>query len=235
MTASSSPLLRTLLCLAMGVLGVALGAALSMGKAAEAESLVGGAIVALGAVIGGVSGLLVGALAAWKLPASRLPLITALLGLPALALLGLALRAAWNLDQQNRDPEEAYAGLPVFVAVLERDPANDPYLSPRVEVNAGTREWITTLPDGGHCRGVLRADVQRRLADALPATPVPAACRDAPAQGAAERLSWDVDGAGAAAILVDADCRAAAPRAEQLARLLSMASSLAASAASCDR
>lgn len=227
-------LTRLLLIAAAVIVFAAGGAALGLLAARGAEPLVGGAMVALGAIAGGAAGLLAGAVAAWKLPARGRRVATRVLGGPALLLLALGIAVAWRLDQQARDPEAAYAGLPMFVAVLERDPAQDPYLATRVEVNAGTRRWTTQLPDGRRCSGRLRAAVQRRVGAALPAGPLPAACRDGPPAGAQERITWELAGGASGAALTDAACRAAAPRLAALARVLSMASSLADSGASCD-
>jgi hypothetical protein len=191
-------------------------------------------MVMLGAMAGGGVGLLLGALAAWKLPARRVIPALWCTGLPALVVLGLGARGAWQIDQTTRDPDEAYAGLPLFVVALERDPSHDPYLAPRVKVDAIERQWITNLPDGRSCRGRLRAEVQRRVSSVLPDGEQPGACKDAAATGPHERLVWRVEGGVSGAALLDADCLKAAPHYAQLAHVLSLASGLADSAASCD-
>ena len=230
----SRTLARWLLVPAAIVVGVAIGALVSLPGARSAEPLVGGAIVALGAIAGGGAGLLLGALAAWKLPARRVVPALWCLGVPALVILGLGARGVWQIDQATRDPEEAYAGLPRFVVALERDPSHDPYLAPRVKVDAIDRQWITNLPDGRSCSGRLRAEVQRRVSSVLPDGEQPEACEDSAPTGPHERLVWRIEGSGSGAALLDADCLAAAPRYAQLAHVLSIASGLADSAASCD-
>lgn len=225
---------RVLLVVALSIIGIAIGGWVAMGPAARSEPLVGGAVIMLGAMIGGAVGFLGGAFLAWKLPPTSLRIWMFVLGAPALVLFALGLRALWLADQQTRDPEEAYSGLPVFVAVLERDPTHDPYLAPRVEVNAKTRTWTNALPDGRACSGRLRAEVQRRVAAALPSEPVPEVCGgDAPV-GSYDRISWRVDGASAESALLDDDCRKEYPSAVGLAHIVSRASGLAASSASCD-
>ncbi|MEM6441080.1 MAG: hypothetical protein AAF763_15450 [Pseudomonadota bacterium] len=226
--------LRLLLIAAAGVVGVAAGGIVGALAAQGADGLVGGAKVMLGAMIGGGAGLIVGALAGWKLSARPAKAAAWALGAPAVVLLALAARGLWQIDQETRDPEEAYAGLPVFIAALERDPAADPYLAPRVEVDANARTWTTAMPDGGACRGRLRAEVQRRLTEGLPQGPAPDACRDAPPAGDLVRLTWWIDGGPEGAALMDPACRAAAPRLATLERLLPQASSMMNSAPSCD-
>lgn len=241
MTASPpSVALRLLLIATTGVVGLGIGGLVGRAAAENAEPLVGGAIVALSAIVGGVIGLLAGALAAWKLPRARVRLAAWLTGVPAAVLLILAALGVWRMDQATRDPETAYTGLPVFTAILERDPLFDPVLAPRVEVDASARRWRVTLPDGRRCAGRLRAEVQRRVGAVLPSGPAPPACRDAPASDDLVRVIWRIEGKGEAevawsgAALVDQACRSAAPQLQRLAAVLSMAPSLGDSAASCD-
>jgi hypothetical protein len=226
--------LRLLLVAAAGVVGVALGGIVGALMARGADAMVGGAMVMLGGMVGGGLGLIVGGLAAWNLSARGAKIAGWTLGLPALALLAMGARGLWLMDHATLDPDEAYAGLPVFVAVLERDPANDPYLSPRIEVDAAERTWTNAMPDGGSCRGRLRAEVQRQVAEGLPDGPAPEACRDAPAGGDLVRLVWRIEGGPEGAALMDAACRAAAPRLARLAFLLPRASTMMDSAPSCD-
>lgn len=229
-----SVMYRVLLIASATIVGAALGAWLGIQAAQGGDALVGGATIVMAMLGGSILGLIGGGLAAWKLNARQLRRATWVLGLPALVLLVAAVRVAWLVDQQTRDPESAYAGLPVFVAVLERDAENDPYLSPRVEVNAIERAWRTQLPDGRSCHGRLRAEVQRRVGAALPEGPVPQACEDGSASGSIERISWQIQDGAAGAVLLTPACREAMPQAIQLARLVSMASGLADSRPSCD-
>ncbi|MEM6775858.1 MAG: hypothetical protein AAF640_13520 [Pseudomonadota bacterium] len=230
----SSRLTPWLLVSAAIVVGVAIGGAAGVASARDADALVGGAMVMLGAMAGGVAGLLLGALAAWKLPARWIAPALWCLGVPAILILAFGIRGAWQIDQSTRDPDEAYAGLPRFVVVLERDPAHDPYLSPRIEVDAIRRHWITSLPDGRSCRGRLRAEVHRRFSEVLPEGNPPKECRDQAPSGSLERLMWQIEGAGSGAALLNAECLAVAPRYARLAHTLAIASSLADSAVSCD-
>lgn len=234
-TIGRSPVLLQVALIASAVIvGIALGAWVGVALARGGDALVAGATIVMCALGGAIVGLIGGAISAWKLPARLLRRTTVLLAVPALVLLLLGVRAAWLLDQQTRDPESAYAGLPVFVAVLERDPAGDPYLSPRVEVNAIERAWRTRLRDGRSCHGRLRAKVQRRVAAVLPDGPVPPACGSGAANGSIERISWQIQGGASGAVLLTPSCRKAMPQAIQLARLVSMASGLADSRPSCD-
>lgn len=227
--------LRALLTLATGIVGVAAGGVAGLAAARNADPLVGGAIIAMGAIIGGAGGLLAGAAFAWKLALQQARIAAWFLGVPAGLLLAFTARALWLMDRSTLDPDDAYAGLPVFVASLERDPDFDPVLARRVEVNALTREWSLLLPDGGRCTGRLRAAVQRRVATALPAASPPVACRDAPAAGAMERVSWRIEGGASGAARIDQACRSAAPQLQRLAAVLSLAPTLADSAPSCGR
>ena len=227
-------ILRAALVTAAAIVGAGAGTLLGLLPAQSAEPLVGGAMVAMGALLGGGLGLLLGIFAAWKLPRQSARLATAVLGIPALLLLVFVALRLWQMDQRTRDPDDAYAGLPVFEASLERDPAFDPVLATRVEVNAFTREWRLTLPDGRRCTGRLRASVQRRVGTTLPDTEIPEACRDAPAGGGEERVSWRIQGGSAGAARIDMACRAAAPQLQRLAAVLAMTPNLADSAPSCD-
>ena len=226
--------LRLLLIASAAVVGIALGGVVGALMARGADALVGGAMVMLGAMVGGALGLVVGGLAGWRLGPRGTRIAAWALGLPAFALLAMGVRGWWLADQATLDPDEAYGGLPVFIAVLERDPANDPYLSPRIEVDAVARTWTNAMPDGGACRGRLRAEVQRQVAEGLPEGPAPAACRDAPARGEVVRLVWRIEGGPEGAALMVAACRAAAPKLDRLAFLLPRAATMMDSAASCD-
>jgi hypothetical protein len=226
--------LRAALVAAAGIVGAGAGGFLGLLAAESAEPLVGGAMVAMGAILGGALGLLGGILAAWKLPRRAARVGTSALGIPAALLLAFIALRLWQMDQQTRDPEEAYTGLPVFVASIERDPGFDPVLATRVEVNAFTRHWYLTLPDGRNCTGRLRAGVQRRVGTALPDSAAPEACRDAPPEGAYERLSWRIEGGSSGAARIDQACRSTAPQLQRLAAVLAMAPNLADSAPSCD-
>lgn len=216
------------------IVSAAVGGWIGVESAQNTDALVGGAMIVMAALAGAVTGLVAGILGAWKLPGHIVRRAAWILAVPALVLLLVSLRVWWQLDQQTRDPEQAYTGLPVFVAVLERDPGNDPYLAPRVEINAVRREWVSALPDGRACRGRLRADVQRRVAAVLPGIELPSACEDAPPRGALDRVSWQIDGGVSGAVLLTRACREAMPRAGQLARLIGTAPGLADSKPSCD-
>jgi pimeloyl-ACP methyl ester carboxylesterase len=231
-----SLLLRALLVAAAGIVGIALGGIVGAAAAQDAEALVAGAIVAMGAILGGAAGLLAGGLASWKLDARKARFALWILGMPAIALLALAARQLWLKDQETRDPEHAFAGLPVFVATLERDPKHDPVLATRVQVDALSRRWSLTLADGRICTGRLRAAVQRRVSTGLPTTAEqPDACIDAAPAGPLERVTWRIQEGSSGAAQIDQACRSAEPQLQRLAALLAMAPNLATSAPSCER
>lgn len=225
---------KLLLVIAVAVVDTFLGGAVGVYIAKGGDALVGGATVLLGGIVGSVAGLISGGVLAKKLPPHAARKALWLFGLPALVLLVWGAWGLWRMDQETRDPEESYAGLPVFVVALERDPAHDPYLATRIEINAERREWLSKLPDGRTCRGRLRATVQRRVSERLPTTPTPDACRDVPPSGESDRVSWRIAGADQGAALVDGDCRRAMPQLSGLAQIITIASSLADSAVSCD-
>ena len=232
-TRASMPLCIVLIVSTV-IVSAAIGAWVGVLSARDEDPLVGGAMIVMSALAGAMAGLVAGVIGAWKLPVPLARRAIWVLAPSALILLLAGLRMWWQLDQQTKDPEEAYAGLPVFVVVLERDPGNDPYLAPRVEINARTREWMSAMPDGRVCRGRLRAEVQRRVAAVLPDREVPSVCSDEPARGPLDRVSWQIEDGGSGTMLLTQACREAMPRAGLLARLVSMASGLADSKPSCD-
>lgn len=232
--AKKSVLLNILLCLATAIVSAAIGAYLGLQSARTADPLVGGAMILMSALLGGTLGLVLGGIMAWKLPAYGVRLGSAVLGVPAAVLLVLAARGMWHMDQQTRDPDEAYRGLPVFTATLVRDPGFDPVLAPRVTIDARERRWSVALPDGRSCTGRLRAEVQERVAQFIPGGPLDPVCRAAPPAGDMVRLEWRVEGGGAAAVRIDEACHQAHPELRQFAAMLSRAPSLADSAPSCD-
>ncbi|MEO0680674.1 MAG: hypothetical protein AAF192_09690 [Pseudomonadota bacterium] len=226
--------MRALGVLTLILVGVLLGAAAGAGLggllARPDDGLVAAATVMLSVILGAGLGSVAGGLIAWRASEIWRRRLLRIGGPAALIVAGIGGWAAWEMRQASRDPESAYAGLPVFSAALTRGAAADPVLARFVEVDAAARIWRTGLPDGRVCEGRLRASVQARLGEALAAAlPLPAAC----AGGEADtQLIWSDDAGAGRAELTEA-CLSAHPPVAALARALSMASSMAQSGASC--
>jgi hypothetical protein len=108
MTVSRASLsLRLVLLLAAAIVGVGLGGLAGVIAAQDAEALVGGAMVAMSAMLGGALGLITGGIAGWTLDARKARIVGWLLGIPAAVLLGLGARGLWLMDRETRDPEQA--------------------------------------------------------------------------------------------------------------------------------
>lgn len=121
-------------------------------------------------------------------------------------LLGLALSAYryQQVQQANRDPDSAYAGIAPFEASLDQLVIEDPYLRVKMEIDTAERRLTSTGPGPDHrvCTGIVRAQRLRDLAEALAALDAPEgraarrACEDAAGEPH-RRLLWQFDDSAA--------------------------------------
>lgn len=185
-------LLRALLVPALAILGLVAGLFAGMWAVPKDTGLAGGAIVvgygAVGLALALIAGILMAVLAA---PAALR--LSALIAVPLAVAAAIAIGILiWLNGRPPGDPESAYAGLPSYRVTLEQITITDPYLATRVEIDTGERTWRTQLPDSRVCTGVLRAEVQKFVADALgrfvaQSDRIRAECGGEPAT---QRLAW---------------------------------------------